>query len=103
MFERSSDTLLLSTERERQRILHKIPGLISGFWKFLEWATIKSINLPVDHPTIPKHSLIEDLRTSIFLIPDGYLDNLRSGKIQAKLGEISKIEENGVVLKDDIF
>jgi len=59
-------------QNRRQKFIHSLPFVVPSFWNFLMWATKKELNYGPDDPLTPKHSLVEDLRTSAWLVPEHF-------------------------------
>jgi len=70
---------------KRQKFIHSIPGLVSGFYKFLEWGTRKSLpyGYNIGDPLCPNHSILEDFRTAVWLAPEHFQEAVKEKKIDS--------------------
>jgi len=80
-----------------ERILHGIPGFLSGFWWLV--GTIFKTQFWLPRSCIPNKGFIADFWGGHGIIPNpAFFGLVRSGKINPQVGQIKEIKETSVVL-----
>lgn len=81
-----------------EKLLHGIPGFLSGFWWLVGNIFKNQFWLP--RPCVPKKGFIADFWGGHGIIPHpNFFPLCNSGKVKTQIGEIEEIKEKSVILK----